>query len=79
MSNEMRWIPVTERLPEEIGTDCLVAVELADGRYLTVNTYWDKLDDKWCFTEWNDYYDGLDEVRRVVAWMPTPVYIPEEN
>lgn len=78
MSNE--WIPVTDGLPKEgENADCLVAVKLADGRHLTIRAFWTRFNEKWCFTQWNDYYDGVEEVDFVAAWMPTPVYIPKEG
>lgn len=69
---ERRWIPVTERLPEE-GRRVLVTYDLVN-RYPWVNIlrYGKPIfEDKPCFyevdSEWGDVpYDGI------VAWMPLP-------
>lgn len=74
--NEMRWIPVSERLPEESGNymTCIYNEE-RDGY---------KLRQIW-FAHENDYdidesgWSELYYFERVVAWMPLPEPYREKN
>lgn len=61
-----RWIPVTERLPEEEGqylVSCNSDFEIEVARFYIDDE--DDEDDRWWDCYWNDPED-------VVAWMPLP-------
>lgn len=58
-SAQQRWIPVTERLPEEDGTYIVCLDDRSVFEYDYISKWWD--DDAW-------QYCGKD----VVAWMPLP-------
>lgn len=63
MPSEQRWIPVTERLPEEEGqylVSCNNDYEVEIGRF-----YIDGEDERWFNCDWSNPED-------VVAWMPLP-------
>ena len=55
----VRWIPVTERLPEEY-----VCVLVLSGRFVSV---WSLLDDFW-----EDDYGFFHDMCEVSHWMPLP-------
>lgn len=67
MNNDMRWIPVSERLPmEDQGT---VAVRMDDQSILTAwATYWHGSSNK--FAQWTFPFDVDDAV--VTHWCPLP-------
>ena len=69
-----RWIPVSERLPEENKT-VMASVEgygvYPEARY-TKEDGWE-----WAYESGADYWEELDEVK---AWMPLPKpYEPQES
>ena len=57
LQNEPRWIPCSERLPEE-NSRCLVTVNWRDHVYVDI-------DDYYCYG-WDDYKDA------VLAWCELP-------
>ncbi len=57
---ERRWIPVSERLPEEDDGYCLICV---DFDYITM-AYYDKK------YGWNGQFEGWDGT--ITHWMPSP-------
>ena len=65
---EQRWIPVTERLPED---DTLALVSYIGSIPGTMNTWigWHKMENVW-------YIDGEPHIKKydneVIAWMPLP-------
>lgn len=61
--SDMKWIPVTERLPEESGMYLVTRREYDDADMLYFNEIYT------CFTE--DWLD-TEEVTGVIAWMPLP-------
>ena len=75
---KQRWIPVTERLPENYG-EYLVTVEGVDppGRYVTIWTYL-----AWC-GKWADGDDDFvvnpDEDGVVTHWMEMPEPAKEDS
>ena len=61
-SIEPRWIPVTERLPEEFGNYLVTDETLLDGvgiRFFSYSRYW-------------SYIDRDEKALYVTAWMPLP-------
>lgn len=62
-----KWIPCTERLPEERGT-YLVCTDygyMCSCRWTNVNVFWSDLTTEW---HWNIF--DLPQYSKVVAWMP---------
>jgi hypothetical protein len=73
-NESMRWIPVSERLPEEIERSYLVTLEHSD-QHLEVHDFlWaDDGTGSWAF-----WWDEESHVSRPVAWCPLPEpYAPE--
>lgn len=77
-----RWIPVSERLPEDEGM-CLVTLKKTYGlpeifcgiaNYLKFGDagYWNEK--KYGYLEWDKYSDGYGGTKayRVIAWLPLP-------
>lgn len=90
MSNEMRWIPVTERMPNEDNYGDVFFVTIANsGHPMVFEAIWtivgkyntEGYKEVWCFA--TEDYDGWQtEVEDVIAWMPNTYpdpYIPEEG
>jgi hypothetical protein len=70
---EPRWIPVTERLPEENKT---VIASTKDGVYPETR-YSKEYGWEWAFEAGTDYWVDLEDV---TAWMPLPEpYEPQES
>jgi hypothetical protein len=85
MSNKMRWIPVTERMPNEGNNGDAFFITIANnGHPMVSEATWTKVDDKynsetedyedvWGFA-YEDYsygeFSGYIEVENVIAWMP---------
>lgn len=59
-----RWIPVTERLPEE---DCSCRVTEGDFKSV-IDCYWSNR--KKQFEVWSDYQDDYVPITNVTAWKP---------
>ena len=70
----MRWIPVTERLPENSG-EYLVSV--VDGDYQAVGIVWFAHQKDYAIvrSEWRE----LGEGEEVIAWMPKPEHDKESG
>ena len=71
---ENRWIPVTEKFPED---DCECRVTIKGNLYKWVGTYfWNKYGK--CFEEWNNYSDSMKLVTGVISWKPIEEPYAEE-
>ncbi len=73
LEQQPRWIPVSERLPEEIGGDYLVTIEYkGEIEGVDVATYGlgGYIDGLWDTV--NDWIEGPSELWYVTAWMPLP-------
>ncbi len=71
---ENRWIPVTEKFPED---DCECCVTVKGDRYKWVGTCsWNKYRKR--FEEWDAYQDGMKLVSGVTAWKPIEEPYAEE-
>ena len=71
-NSETKWVPVTERLPEEDGT-YLVTVRDEDLGFTTDYAYYSTDDNQWSLDD--EWLDG-----DIVAWMPMPEpYKPESE
>ena len=77
-----RWIPVSERLPEN-ERECLVTLKKTYGmqeviygiaNYLNFGDTWHWNERKYGYLEWDKYSDGHGGTKayRVIAWMPLP-------
>ena len=77
-----RWIPVSERLPEN-ERECLVTLKKTYGmqeviygiaNYLNFGDTWHWNEKKYGYLEWDKYSDGYGGTKayRVIAWMPLP-------
>ena len=73
---ENRWVPVTERFPND---DCECRVTTEGKYYKWVGTcFWNKYTK--CFEEWNEYQDCMVPLSGVTAWKPIEEpYIAEED
>ena len=70
MPSEQRWIPVTERLPEEICDSYWVCTDSGyqcECRWTNINPFWTNLTTSW---HWNIF--DIPQYTTVVAWMPLP-------
>ena len=78
---QMRWIPVEERLPS---ANDLVLVFSKDDEYghtqheLAKYMFHPTLGWDWCTFD-NEYYEWLPAFNRVTHWMPLPTLPKEEN
>lgn len=84
---EQRWIPVSERLPEDFGT-YLITLENGDVCKCEFNPdYIDEEHDKGAFTYYHDYFDNYtlalidsEEIAvDAIAWMPFEPYRESEE
>ena len=77
-----RWIPVSERLPEN-ERECLVTLKKTYGmqeviygiaNYLNFGDEWHWNEKKYGYLEWDKYSDGYGGTKayRVIAWKPLP-------
>lgn len=77
-----RWIPVSERLPEN-ERECLVTLKKTYGmqeviygiaNYLNFGDTWHWNEKKYGYLEWDKYSDGYGGTKayRVIAWLPLP-------
>lgn len=77
-----RWIPVSERLPEN-ERECLVTLKKTYGmqeviygiaNYLNFGDTWHWNEKKYGYLEWDKYSDGYGGTKayRVIAWKPLP-------
>ena len=77
-----RWIPVSERLPEN-ERECLVTLKKTYGmqeviygiaNYLNFGDTWHWNEKKYGYLEWDKYSDGYGGTKayRVIAWIPLP-------
>ena len=81
IETEMRWIPVSERLPETDGTYLVTKLGCL-GESIEIASFANDLYevDEWDFHDmkgkagWLDYYSeyGYCEMKDVIAWMPLP-------
>lgn len=65
-----RWIPVTERLPEEICDSYWVCTDSGyqcECRWTNINPFWANLTTVW---HWNIF--DIPQYTSVIAWMPLP-------
>lgn len=87
LPTEPMWIPVSERLPENLGT-YLITLENGDVCKCEFNPdYIDEEHDKGAFTYYHDYFDnytlGLIDSEEIavdaIAWMPFEPYRESED
>ena len=87
MSNEMRWVPVTERMPNEDQVGGMFYITIANnGRPVVLEACWLMPDTERSFFGIEEYdawefYD-YTEAEDVIAWMPITYpdpYIPKEE
>lgn len=82
VADRARWIPVSERLPEN-ERECLVTLKKTYGmqeviygiaNYLNFGDTWHWNEKKYGYLEWDKYSDGYGGTKayRVIAWMPLP-------
>ena len=70
-----RWIPVTERLPEE-DCECRVTSKNNFGKYV-FDCYWNEGEKQ--FESWNYFLDDYVPVSGVTAWKPLEEPYTEEE
>ena len=80
--SELKWVPVSEKLPDEEGyymctvkdpslLEELVVLELYYGHPIAPNAY----DKTYCFGDYafgEKWPNGMDNIEEVIAWMPLP-------
>jgi len=87
MRNEMRWVPVTERMPNEDQDGGMFYITIANnGRPVVLEACWLMPDVERGFFGTEEYeageFNGYKEVEDVIAWMPVTYpdpYIPKEG
>lgn len=72
---EQRWIPVSERLPEEYG-NYLISI---DGEEPDIGTINPNDPRGWSLCDANGFYWASDKALNITAWMPLPEPYKKEN
>ena len=68
---EQRWIPVTERLPEN-DDEVLLTVEFKKHRFVYSGSYSKDVDgDPHWYSLWDEFRVGRER-EKIIAWMPLP-------
>ena len=68
MSDNQKWIPVTERMPDQYG-NYLISIEGEEPDIGTINPNDPR---GWCLCDTFGSYWASDKALNVTAWMPLP-------